>query len=719
MKTDIKKIISQMTLEEKISHLMQVGARFFKKDAGSENTGPLDELKISQDNIKAAGTTLSCANSAGMVAIQKTHLEEDRNKIPMLFMQDVIHGYRTIFPIPLGMGCSFDPELVRECAEMSAKEASVAGVNVTFSPMVDLVRDARWGRVMESTGEDTYLNAQMARAFVRGYQGDLTKDYNIASCVKHFAAYGAPEAGKDYNTVDMMERTLREYYLPGYKAAVDEGCKLVMPSFNTINSIPCTANKWLLEDVLRKEWGFDGVIISDYDAWFEMVAHGYCTDEKDVAEKAFNAGCEIEMMSPCGVHHLAELIREGKVSESKLDRAVERVLQLKEELGMFENPYKIASPENEEKSMLTPESRAIARKAAENSSVLLKNNGVLPFDKNVKKVAVVGPFADSGSVIGNWSCMGRDDETTTFYAGIKAYLPDAEVVCSKGCGHGIFDDDESGINEAVEAAKNADAVVLCIGEFKFYSGEGNSRADLSIPAIQMKLADRVIKANPNTAVILTTGRPLAIVELDKTAPAILNMWQPGTEAGSAAARLLFGDANPCGKLSMTFPYAVGQVPIYYNHYNTGRPKPDDNGEHYYCSRYIDCPNAPLYTFGHGLSYTSFEYSDFSLSCDTLTAGTTITASVKVKNTGKYTGKETVQFYIRDIVGSCVRPVMELKGFEKIKLAPNEEKTVEFVIDEPMLRFWNADMQFVSECGDFEAMVGTSSDKVTKLRFRLV
>lgn len=717
---DFKKIISQMTLEEKVSHLMQVGARFFKKDAGSLNTGPLEELKISPENIKAAGTTLSCANSEGMIAIQKTHLEEDRNKLPMLFMQDVIHGYRTIFPIPLGLGCSFDSELVRECAKMSAKEAAVAGVNVTFSPMVDLVRDARWGRVMESTGEDPYLNSELARAFVQGYQGDdLKGDYNIAACVKHFAAYGAPEAGRDYNTVDMTERTLREYYLPGYHAAIEAGCKMVMPAFNTINSVPCTGNKWLLDDVLRKEWGFDGVVISDYDAWFEMVAHGFCSGEKDAAEKAFNAGCEIEMMSPCGVHYLAELIAEGKVSEEKLDLAVERVLRLKDELGMFENPYKVADPINEEKVALTAEHRAIARKAAEESSVLLKNNGVLPLKKDLKKLAVIGPFGDTGNVIGNWSCMGRDEEATTFLAGLRAYLPNTEVAYAKGCGHAIFENDESGLDEAVELAKNSEAVVLCIGEFKFYSGEGNSRADLSVPAIQMELARRVIKANPNTAVILITGRPLAIVELNNIAPAILNMWQPGTEAGTAAARLLFGDANPCGKLSMTFPYAVGQVPIYYNHYNTGRPKPNDEGEHYYCSRYVDCPNAPLYAFGYGLSYTTFEYSDFKLSSDTLTADSKITASVKVKNTGAVAGKETVQFYIRDLVGSCVRPVMELKGFEKIALAAGEEKTVEFTIDEPMLRFWNAQIEFKSEAGDFEAMVGTSSDKVTKLTFKLV
>jgi beta-glucosidase len=572
---------------------------------------------------------------------------------------------------------------------------------------------------MESSGEDPYLNSKMAAATVKGFQGDMGK-YNIAACVKHFAAYGAAEAGRDYNTVDMSERTLREYYLPSYKAAVDAGVKMLMTAFNIVDGVPCSGNKWLVKDVLRDEWGFDGVVISDYSAFEEMIKHGTCEDRKECAYQAMQATSDIEMMSPCYANHLKELLEEGRITIEQIDQAVLRVLKLKEELGVFENPYRSVDLEESKRVQVGPEHRAIARYAAEQSAVLLKNDGILPLSKDIKRVAVIGPNADTGAIHGDWPCGGKVDETITVLEGVKNIVGD-RAVYAKGCNIEYDSTDESMIDEAVEVARNADAVILCLGEHQSYSGEGNSRTNIEIPRVQYKLLDKILEVNKNVAVALFTGRPLVMWELDTKAPAILNMWMPGTEAGNATANLIFGNANPSGKITMTFPRVLGQVPIYYNAYNTGRPKlpEDDFNRVRFTSSYLDMPNSPLYPFGYGLSYTEFEYSDLKLSGSTLTRDGKLVASARITNVGKYKGKETVQLYIRDLVGSCVRPLKELKGFEKIELDVGESKTVEFEITEQTLKYWTKRMKFEAESGKFEVFIGKSSACKSFASFELV
>ena len=715
-----QQILEKMTLDEKIYHLVQMTTMTYLKSDGTDIvTGPNSTMKLDKEYIYDVGTLLNLVGAQTMIDAQTNFLKNSKNKIPPVFMQDVIHGHRTLYPINLGIAASFDRELAREVASMAAKEASLDGVSVTFAPMVDLVRDPRWGRVMESSGEDPYLNSEMAAATVKGYQGDMGK-YNIAACVKHFAAYGAAEAGRDYNTVDISERQLREYYLPAYKAAVDAGVKMLMTSFNIVDGKPSSGNKWLVNDVLRGEWGFDGVVISDYSAFEEMINHGYCEDRKECAYRAMEATSDIEMMSPCYALYLKELVEEGKITVEQIDKAVLRVLKLKEELGVFENPYRSVDLEESKRVQVGPEHRAIARNAAEQCAVLLKNDGILPLSKDIKSVAVIGPNADTGAIHGSWQCGGKIDETITVLEGVKNIVGD-RAFYAKGCNIEYDSTDESMIDEAVELASKVDAVILCLGEHQDYSGEGNCRTSIEIPAIQYKLLDKILEVNKNTAVALFTGRPLAIWELDKKAPAILNMWMPGTEGGNACANLIFGNAVPSGKITMTFPRVLGQVPIYYNAYRTGRPKleEDDFNRVRFTSSYLDMPNSPLYPFGYGLSYTEFEYSDFKLSADTMNRGDTLVASVKVKNVGKYKAKETVQLYIHDVVGSVVRPMKELKGFHKIELDVGEEKTVEFEITEKMLKYWNKDIKFVAESGKFEVFIGKDSTCKPYASFELI
>ncbi len=718
---DIKKLMQEMTLEEKLGQLTQLNAIFFKKDNAADITGPASKLHITEQDALLAGSTLNFIGAKDMKEIQDAAMATQPHKIPLLFMQDVIHGYRTIYPIPLGMGCTFDEDLVEDCARMAGKEAAVSGVHVTFSPMLDLVRDARWGRVMESTGEDPHLNGRMGAAFVRGYQGDgLKGKYDIAACVKHFAAYGGAEAGRDYNSVDMSEHTLREYYLPGYRACVDEGVEMLMPSFNTIGGMPSTANKLLLDKILRKEWKFDGLVISDYNAYREMVRHGVAEDDKQAAELAINAGCDIEMMSATTYLYAKQLIDEGKITMEQIDRAVYRVLELKDRMGLFENPYRAASEAEEAELHLCEEHRALVRRAAEEAAVLLKNDGVLPFSKTLRKVAVIGPFAKEKGIKGFWACAGRDEDCVTVLSGVRALLPDAEVATTPGCSWELGATEVPDLENAVELASEADAVILCLGEYQKHTGEGNSRGSLTLSPAQMELARRVIDANKNTAVVLFNGRPLVLTELAKIAPAMLTMWQPGTEGGNAAARLLFGDAIPSGKLSMTFPYAEGQCPIYYNHLRTGRPvkNPKVITEGGYCSRYMDMPVDPLYVFGHGLSYNEYTYDNLTLSTDALRPGEQLEVAVTVKNEGKYTGKETVQLYIRDKFASLARPVKELKDFAKIELEAGESAAVIFTLTEEDLRFHTAEGKFASEAGEFEVFVGKSSDDCLSATFHL-
>ena len=717
---DLKKLLAQMTLEEKIGQLAQYNANVLQ-DCGAEITGPRTELGLTKEQLKYVGSVLNFSSPLEVRQIQDKHLAEDRNKIPMVFMMDVIHGYRTIFPLPIALGCSFDTQLVEDCSRMAAKEATAGGVQVTFTPMVDYVRDARWGRVMETCGEDPLLNSMMGAAQVKAFQGgDMSKNENMATCVKHFAAYGGAEAGRDYNTVELSEHCLREYYLPAYKACIDAGAAMVMPSFNTLNGVPSIANPWLMQKLLREEWGFKGVVISDYNAVGELLIHGVAEDRKEAAKLAFENTCDMEMCSSTYCHHLPELIEEGVFTEAQVDEAVMRVLELKQKLGLFEDPYhgaaEVAEPEG---VFLLPESRALVRKAAEDCAVLLKNNGVLPLSDQVKKIALIGPMADEHKIIGFWSCNGRNEESVTVRQGIEALLPEAEVTVVKGCGNLWDDTDRSGFAEAVEAAKNADAVILCLGEPQNYSGEGNSRIDIILPGVQNELAAAVAAVNANTAALTFSGRPLDLTALDKAVPAILHMWFPGTEAGSAAANLLFGKANPNGKLSMSFPKAVGQCPIYYNHTLTGRPKTNAEEEHAgYTSNYIGCGNLPLYSFGHGLSYSNFVYESLELSASEMTADGSIQVDITVHNASDVPGKETVMLYMRDLVGSNARPVQQLIAFEKVKFGAGERKTVSFTVTEPMLRFWNNEQKHVSEPGAFELSAGYADHLILTKGFRL-
>lgn len=717
----LNKLLSQMTLDEKIGQLVQTNGVLFYKD-DSELTGPSAELGIALDYRKNVGSLLNFKNAANAIRIQKKHLEDDRNKIPMLFAMDVIHGCRTIYPIPLALGASFDPELAEECSRMAAKEAAADGVNLTFAPMIDLSRDARWGRVMEGCGEDAYYNGVMAAAQIRGFRGkDLSSKESVATCAKHFAAYGAGEGGRDYNTAELSENAMRNYYLPAYKACIEAGVDMIMPSFNNVNGIPSTANKHLLCDILRDEWGFDGLVNSDYSAIKELIYHGVASNAKECTRLAFEAQCDIDMVSPCYANYLKELINEGVFTEAELDRSVMRVLKLKDRLGLFDDAYHGADPEKLAALELCEEHREIARRAAEECAVLLKNDGALPFSKSAKKIALLGPFADTHDILSWWKCRGDKERSVTVKEGIEALLPNAEINVLNVCSLDYTDTDESGIAEAVEIAKSADIAIICVGEQFKYSGEANSRTDISLTKPQRRLIKEISAVQKSSAVLLFGGRPLAIPEESESAHAILEMFLPGHEGGNAAARLLFGDVNPSGKLSMSFPRSVGQCPVYYNRAQTNRPPidPDIPTQTNFTSGYIDCGITPLYTFGYGLSYTEFKYESMKLSSDRMTRDGSIKVSVTVKNVGARAGKEVIQLYTRDLVASTVRPIQELKAFKKIRLDAGETKTVEFEITEPMLRFWNAKNEFVSELGEFTVSVGYADRFAFTEKFELI
>lgn len=704
---NLKELLNQMTFEEKIGQLTQYNAIFFTESI-SDITGPLNNAGLKKEDLKTIGSVLNFQNAQEMIDIQNKHLKEDRNKIPMVFMMDVIHGYKTIYPIPLAMGCSFDISLIEECTKMAAREAASSGVQVTFTPMVDYVRDARWGRVMESCGEEPLLNSLMGVAQIKTFRGEsVSNPDSLATCVKHFAAYGGAEAGRDYNTVELSEHTLREFYLPAYKACLDAGVDMLMPSFNVLNGVPAIANSWLMKKILKDEWNAEPLIISDYNAIDELITHGVADSKKEAVKLAFQNGCHIEMCSSGYINHLKELINEGVFTEGQLDEAVLKVLEFKQKLGLFEDPYHGASVEREEKECLTAQNRMIARKAASECAVLLKNEGVLPLSRLVKKVALIGPFADNHAIKGLWSCKGKDEDTVSVKQGIESLLPNAEVSVVSGCNAKFDDFDKSEFSKAIEKAKSADAVILCLGEPQDYSGEGNSRTDLDLPGCQNELAEEIMKVNKNTVAVLFTGRPLAIKKLSNTVPAILNMWFPGTEGGNATADLLFGVANPSGKLSMTFPQSVGQCPIYYNHLNTGRPKlaECDDVRRPYISNYIDCGNLPLYSFGHGLSYSEFIYEDMTLSKNVFSLGEEVNVKITVYNDSERSGKETVMLYMRDLVASNSRPVQQLIDFKKVEIKAKEHKTVEFSIKEKNLRFWNNENKFVSEPGEFSISTG--------------
>ncbi|WP_221566786.1 beta-glucosidase BglX [Alkalihalobacillus sp. TS-13] len=718
MSEQLTSLVNKMTLDEKIAQLIQLAAPFYK-GASNEGqiTGPMAEMGITKDVVNNSGSVLGASGAEMTRKIQQTHLEENRLGIPLLFMSDIIHGYKTIFPVPLAIGCSWDLELAENSAKIAAKEAAVSGVHVTFSPMVDLVRDPRWGRVMESTGEDPYLNSEFARAFVRGYQGeDLTSDnHRVAACVKHFAAYGAPEGGRDYNTVDMSERQLREYYLPAYKAALDEGCEMVMTAFNILDGIPATGNKKLMRDLLREEWSFDGVVISDWGAVKELIPHGIAADEKEAALKALTAGVDIEMMTPCYVDHLKELVEENVLSESLIDEAVLRILELKQKLGLFDNPYRGTDEELEKEIVFSSSHRQAAHELATKSAVLLKNEGVLPLKKE-QKVALIGPFAENNDLLGPWSWIGSREDAVTLSDGIKTKLDSQNLSIAKGSEVEAVSQDQ--IDEALQAAKDADVIVLALGEDSGMSGEAGCRADIRLPQAQLDLIQALKELKQPIVAVLFNGRPLDLHGVADQADAVLEAWYPGSEAGSAVADLLYGDANPSGRLTMSFPYSVGQVPVYYNSYNTGRPKGAPDAQVRYVSQYLDIPNEPLFPFGYGLSYTTFSYSDATLSNDVLKADETLKLTVDVTNNGDVSGEEVVQLYVRDVSGEVVRPMKELKGFKKISLAPGETAQVTFTLSEKQLRYYHSDLRFESDPGDFVAYIGSNSRDVSAHPFKL-
>jgi len=732
--TELKKLLESLSLEEKICQLLQVCGYYYEMEGVV--TGPQNTAGFNEKEIANAGSVLGIAGAKRLKEIQKKYMAAQQHHIPLLFMADVINGYKTIFPIPLAQGCSFNPDMVKKAAGISAKESAAAGLHLTFSPMVDVVRDPRWGRVMESTGEDTYVNCVFAKAMVEGYQGTngLNKKGKIAACVKHFAGYGAPMAGRDYNTVELSERTLRENYLPPYRAAIEAGCSTAMTSFNTLDRIPSTANKKLMRGILRGEMGFDGVLISDWAAIEELINHGVAKAQIDAAKLAIEAGVDIDMMTACYCRNLKRLIEDKIIDEALLDEAVFRVLQLKNSLGLFENPFKDADEKDEMTLVLCDEHRKFARKLASETMVLLKNEEILPLPKKGKKIAFIGPHTSHRWILGAWSIFGEEKdavsleqaikemeiENASFAAGCPILTSTENLEMAESSRTAIAEDNKNAkalLDEALLKAKEADIVVLSLGEHPSQSGEASSRVDLQLDTQQIELFNQIYNVNQNIAVVLFNGRPLILGEIFDKAKAVLEAWLPGTEGGNAVADILFGNENPSGKLTMSFPRHIGQIPIYYNEFKTGRPYHGDGGK--YFSKYIDCPNSPLLPFGYGLSYTSFEISEVSLSRNSMTCQESIFASVRVKNTGKIAGKEVIQCYISDKVGSVARPVRELKAFQKIKLQPGEEKEVVFEITEKMLRFYTIDMEYKSEPGEFDVWIGNSSLTQNGQTFNLV
>jgi beta-glucosidase len=676
---------------------------------------------------------------------QKVAVERSRLKIPLLFGMDVIHGYETIFPIPLAMSCSWDMNLIKKSAQIAAQEASADGINWTFSPMVDIARDPRWGRISEGSGEDPYLGSQVAKAMVKGYQGDgIYKNNNILACVKHFALYGASEAGRDYNTVDMSRIRMYNDYFPPYKAAVDAGVASVMTSFNEIDGIPASGNKWLMTDVLRKQWDFKGFVVTDYTAISQMIDHGL-GDLQTVSALSLNAGVEMDMVDEGFLKTLSKSLSEGKVTQKQIDDAVRLILNAKYDLGLFENPYKYCDENRQKTEIFTTENRNIARKIATETFVLLKNDKQLLPLKKSGTIGLIGPLVDNkANMPGTWSVAANFDKPITILEGLKnAVGINAKILTARGSNilntkgeekisvnpHNpssyVRDNktDDEMLKEALEVAKKSDVIVAVLGEAAEMSGESSSRTNIEIPQIQKNLLQALLKTGKPVVLVLLTGRPLALVDENKSVSAILNVWFAGSESGNAIADVLFGDVNPSGKLTTTFPRSLGQVPIFYNHKNTGRPLNETKTENCefekFRSNYLDECNTPLFPFGFGLSYTTFDYSKISLSSNTMSVDGSINASVEVTNTGNYDGKEVVQLYIRDVVGSVTRPVKELKGFEKIALKIGETKKVSFTITQEDLKFYNSDLQYISELGKFEVYIGTNSETANMSYFELV
>jgi beta-glucosidase len=729
----VTQLMAKMTLEEKIGQLNL-------PSAGDITTGQASSSdvakKIEEGNV---GGLFNIKSVKKIKEIQKIAIEKSRLKIPLIFGMDVIHGYETTFPIPLGLSCTWDMDLIKQSARIAAQEASADGINWTFSPMVDIARDPRWGRISEGSGEDAYLGSQISKAMVMGYQnGDLKKTTSIMACVKHFALYGASEAGRDYNTVDMSKLRMYNEYLPPYKAAIDAGVGSVMASFNEIDGVPATGNNWLLTDLLRKKWDFKGFVVTDYTGINEMIDHGM-GDLQTASALALKAGIDMDMVGEGLLTTLKKSLSEKKVTIKEIDQAVYRILKAKYDLGLFENPYKNCDENRANTAIFTKENRDFARKIASESMVLLKNdNKILPLPKS-GKIAVIGPLAyTSENMGGTWSVATKQDRSSSFLDGLKTVVGDKVVVTyAKGCnldydadfeakatmfGKEIKRDNrtkEEMLKEALDASKNADVILAVMGEGAEMSGESSSRTNLEIPQSQKDLLNELLKTGKPVVLVLFTGRPLVLVEENKNVSAILNAWFPGSEAGLAISDVLFGDVIPSGKLTATWPRSVGQIPIYYSHKNTGRPLANKEGKfEKFRSNYIDERNEPLFPFGYGLSYTTFNYGKISLSSPKMSREGSIKVSVQVTNSGNFDGKEVVQLYIRDLVGSITRPVKELKGFQKIALKKGETKTVTFTLSVNDLKFYNSDLKYVAENGKFEVFIGTNSDTENKEQFEL-
>ncbi|MBR1872078.1 MAG: glycoside hydrolase family 3 C-terminal domain-containing protein [Bacteroidales bacterium] len=703
----VEDLLSRMTLEEKIGQTVLYTSDW-SVTGPSIRDGYIDDIRAGR-----CGNIFNAYTAAYTRKLQEVAVNETRLGIPILFGYDVIHGFRTIFPINLGLSASWDIEAIEESARIAGREAAAAGLHWTYSPMCDICVEPRWGRISEGAGEDPYLGSLIAAAMTRGYQGDDLGDENtILACVKHYAAYGAPQAGRDYNTVDMSDRWLREFYLPPYKAAVDAGALSVMASFNELDGVPATANKYLMTDILRGEWGFDGFVVTDYTGITEMICHGNVTDAKDAARAAINAGIDMDMQSAAFSDNLAALIHEGKVSEKTLDEAVRRILTVKAKLGLFEDPYRYCSEERERELTMTPENLAFARRIASESMVLLQNDGVLPLRKG-QKIAVIGALAESADdLLGSWRGAGEADKVETIVDAMRDYNGASNIIYARGCDE--ISDDKSGFQAALSAVSRAEKVVMVIGEDCQWTGEAASRSSINIPGVQSELLERIAATGKPVAVVLLNGRPLDLSAESQMAGAILEAWYPGTMGGQAVTDVLFGEFNPCGKLSVTFPRALGQVPIYHYAKNTGRPYVHPDAK--YESRYLDVVNEPLFAFGHGLAYTSFEYSDIELGGSGFSGNGSLSASVTVTNTGEREGTEVVQMYIRDLVGSVTRPVKQLKGFQRVTLAPGQSERVSFTIDASTLSFYRQDMTFGPEAGDFKLFIGGASDNVKEASF---
>ncbi len=726
----VNELLQKMTLEEKIGQMNQYSNSW-------DLTGPKpddDRNEARYEDIEKGlvGSMLNVNYVKNVIAAQKLAVEKSRLGIPMIFGVDVIHGYKTMFPIPLAMASSWDMKAIEKAERIAAIEASSAGLNWTFNPMVDVSRDPRWGRVMESGGEDPFLNSQIAKAKVRGYQGNDLSAYNtIAACAKHFAAYGLPNAGREYHSAEVSLNTLFNIYLPPFKACVDAGALSFMNAFHTVNGVPATGNQFLVNDILHDKWGWDGFMVSDWGSIGELRAHGTAKDLKQTAEIGANGSTDMDMESLAYLKHLKELVIEGKVKEEKINDSVRRILRAKFKLGLFDDPYKYCNEEREKELLFCDEHKQASLDVAKKSLVLLKNeNNILPLSKDIKSIALIGPLGkDTDASIGGWSCQSGDEKAVSVYESMKRNLSkNTKILYAKGCE--IYskdgsrydlkidlDENKSGFAEAIKVAQKADVIVAVVGETRSMSGEASSRMNINLPGVQKELLMELKKTGKPLVVVLMNGRPLAISWTAENADAILETWFAGHMAGDAITSALFGDHNPSGKLPMTFPRSVGQIPIYYNQLNTGRP--DNNTDWVFLSKYIDSPNSPLYPFGFGLSYSDFKYSNIKLEKSEISMDELVKISIDIANDSKIDGEEIVQLYIRDLVAKIARPVKELKDFQKILIKAGETKTIKFELCKDKLSYYNDKYEKVCEPGEFEIMIGTNSQEVMTTKFNLI